>query len=45
VATQNRNGKFVYRPGRLSRVRIGAGGPELKFQTVNGDIRIRKGTR
>lgn len=44
-AAQNRNGRFVYTPDRLSRVRIGSGGPELKFQTVNGDIRIKKGTR
>lgn len=42
--TQNRNGRFVYRPDHNARVRIGAGGPELQFQTVNGDIRIKKGT-
>ncbi len=40
---QNGNGKFVYKSDRLTRVRIGSGGPELKFETVNGDIRIKKG--
>lgn len=41
---QNRDGRFVYRPDRNTRLRIGSGGPELEFQTVNGDIRIKKGT-
>lgn len=27
---------------RHSNVRVGAGGPELKFETVNGEIRIKK---
>lgn len=40
---QLKNGRFEYRADRARSVRIGAGGPELKFQTVNGDIRIRKG--
>ncbi len=41
---ERRNGKFVYKPDRDASVRIGAGGPELKFETVNGEIRIRKGS-
>lgn len=45
AAAERRNGRFVYRPDRLSRIRVGSGGPELRFQTVNGDIRIKKGTR
>lgn len=43
ATTQKSNGRFVYKPDRLSRLRIGSGGPELRFQTVNGDIRIKKG--
>lgn len=38
-----RNGRFVYKPDRRTRLRIGAGGPELRFDTVNGDIKIKKG--
>lgn len=37
------NGKFVYRANRASSVRVGAGGPLLSFETVNGSITIRKG--
>jgi len=43
--SQDRRGRFVYRPDRNARVRIGSGGPEVRFQTVNGDIRIKKGTK
>jgi DUF4097 and DUF4098 domain-containing protein YvlB len=41
-ATERGNGKFVYRFNHTSNVRIGSGGPELSFETVNGDIRIKK---
>jgi len=41
-AAENKNGKFVYRSHGLSRARIGAGGPLLTFETVNGEIRIRR---
>jgi DUF4097 and DUF4098 domain-containing protein YvlB len=44
-STERRNGKFVYASNRSSSVRIGSGGPELNFETVNGDIRIRKEQR
>ncbi|HEX4133404.1 MAG TPA: hypothetical protein VHY84_02185 [Bryobacteraceae bacterium] len=43
-AGERKNGRFVYRSNRDSTVRIGSGGPELSFDTVNGDIRIKKGT-
>lgn len=36
------NGKFVYKFNQSRNVRIGSGGPELSFETVNGDIRIKK---
>jgi hypothetical protein len=41
-AGDRKNGKFVYRANHTSSVRIGSGGPELSFETVNGDIRIKK---
>lgn len=39
---QRRNGRFVYRADRTTALRVGAGGAELKFETLNGDIRIIK---
>jgi hypothetical protein len=32
--------KFVYRSNRHRTARIGNGGPELSFDTLNGNIRI-----
>jgi hypothetical protein len=40
-----RNGMFIYKSNGLTGARIGAGGPELKFETLNGAIRIGKETR
>jgi hypothetical protein len=37
---ERRDGKFVYKSDRSVGVRVGAGGPELRFETLNGDIRI-----
>jgi DUF4097 and DUF4098 domain-containing protein YvlB len=39
---ERRNGKFVYRSRGEQSLRVGSGGPELKFETFNGDIRIHK---
>ena len=39
---ERRNGKFVYQADRFAGLRIGSGGPELKFDTLNGSIRIIK---
>jgi hypothetical protein len=36
------DGRFVYRADRSTRLRIGNGGPELTFDTLNGSIRIIK---
>ena len=44
-AVERSNGKFVYRPDRAQNVRVGSGGPELSFDTLNGTIRIKKETR
>ena len=37
---QRRNGKFVYKSNRFSGARVGNGGPEIKFDGFNGNIRI-----
>jgi hypothetical protein len=37
---ERRDGKFIYRSDRGTGLRVGAGGPELLFETLNGDIRI-----
>jgi hypothetical protein len=34
--------KYVYRRGGVTKVRVGAGGPELAFDTLNGDVRIQR---
>jgi hypothetical protein len=44
-AGERKNGKFVYKTDRLTSMRVGSGGPELKFETFNGDIHIQKQTR
>ena len=38
---ERHEGKFVYKSNSFQGVRIGNGGPELKFENFNGDIRIR----
>ena len=38
--TERHNGKFIYRSDRSTGMRIGNGGPEFKFETLNGSIRI-----
>jgi hypothetical protein len=38
---ENRNGKFVWSSRRMTGVRIGSGGPELQFETLNGNVMIK----
>ncbi|MDH4196444.1 MAG: hypothetical protein OEW05_03450 [Candidatus Aminicenantes bacterium] len=40
--TERREGKFVYRANRYSGVRTGKGGPEVRCETMTGDILIRR---
>jgi len=42
---ERRNGKLVFRADRYTGGRAGAGGPEIKVENLNGDIRVleRKG--
>lgn len=42
VAAEKRNGKFVFRRGGATGVRIGRGGAEVKMKTINGDIFVRE---
>ena len=42
AAAVRKDGKFMYRSNDFQGVRIGSGGPEYKFETLNGDIRILK---
>ena len=37
---ERRDGKFVYKSNAFTGVRVGSGGPELKFDAFNGNIRI-----
>jgi len=38
---EQRDGKFIYKRSEFYGVRAGQGGPQLKFDAFNGDIRIR----
>lgn len=38
---EQRNGKFVWKSNRMTGVRIGRGGAELNFETLNGDVLIK----
>lgn len=37
---ERKNGKFIYRSNRSQAIRIGNGGPEIKMDTLNGNIYI-----
>jgi hypothetical protein len=37
---ERRDGKFIYKSDRGVGLRVGLGGPDLQFETLNGDIRI-----
>jgi DUF4097 and DUF4098 domain-containing protein YvlB len=38
----SKDGKFIYKSRGNSRVQIGSGGPQIRMETVNGSIQIRK---
>jgi len=38
--SERRDGKFIYRSDRSTGLRIGNGGPQFNFDTLNGSIRI-----
>lgn len=37
---ENQGGKFIYKSDRYTGGRVGAGGPEIKADNLNGDIRV-----
>ena len=39
---ERREGKFVYRANEHTRVRVGGGGPQFTFETLNGNVRARR---
>jgi hypothetical protein len=41
-AGERRNGKFMYRANEFTRVRVGSGGPQITFETLNGNVRARR---
>ena len=45
AAGERRNGRFVYRANAFTRVRVGGGGPEITFETLNGNVRARRAGR
>ena len=42
AAGERRNGRFVYRANEHTRVRVGSGGPQFTFETLNGNVRARR---
>ena len=42
AAGERHTGRFVYRGNAFPRVRGGNGGPQLTFETLNGNIRARR---
>lgn len=42
LEVERKSGRSVYRTNRFTGVRVGAGGPEHRFETLNGTIRILK---
>jgi len=39
---ERRDGRFVYRANEFTRVRVGSGGPQITFETLNGNVRARR---
>lgn len=45
ATAERKGGRRLYRSDRFTSVRVGRGGPELTFETLNGDIRVRRAAR
>jgi hypothetical protein len=43
AVSERRDGMFVYRSSGMSGGRVGQGGPELSFDTLNGSVRLHRG--
>ncbi len=42
IQSKARNGRLVYKREGFTSVRVGKGGPEIRCQTLNGDILVRR---
>lgn len=42
AAPERKNGRFMYRANEYTRVRVGSGGPQITFETLNGNVRARR---
>ncbi|HTD66781.1 MAG TPA: hypothetical protein VK846_09670 [Candidatus Limnocylindria bacterium] len=42
IETERKEGRYVYRSNRLQGGRAGQGGPQLSFDTLNGNIRLHR---
>ena len=43
VEQRKEDGRFVYHIEQAAGIRLGAGGPTFSIESLNGDLRIRKG--
>jgi hypothetical protein len=43
VEQRNEDGRFVYHIAQAAGIRLGKGGPTFSIESLNGDLRIRKG--
>ena len=44
-AGTRRNGRLVFQANEFAHVRVGSGGPQLTFETLNGDVRVLRAAR
>jgi hypothetical protein len=42
AAPERKDGRFTYRANQSTRVRVGSGGPQITFETLNGNVRARR---
>jgi hypothetical protein len=45
AAPERRDGRFVFRSNEFTRVRVGRGGPEISFETLNGNVHALRSRR
>jgi len=45
AVAERRDGRFVFRSNQFTLVRAGGGGPELTFETFNGNVRVLRAAR
>jgi hypothetical protein len=43
ASVEHQSGRYVYQSNRTRAGRIGRGGPELQFETLNGSVRLHRG--